>query len=202
MVARRFSGGRLVVASHNAGKVAEIADLLAPYRIGAVSAGTLGLSEPAETGSTFRENAAIKALASASASNEAALSDDSGLAVVALGGEPGIRSARWGGPERDFALAMRRVEDSLPRDAERKAAFVSALALAWPDGHVETFEGRVEGHLVWPPRGNRGFGYDPIFVPEGGDLTFGEMEPEAKHAISHRADAFDKLAAACLAESR
>ena len=198
-MARRFTDRRIVVASHNAGKVAEIADLLAPYEIPAVSAGTLGLPEPEETGATFEENAAIKALASASAAGEAALSDDSGLAVAALGGEPGIHSARWGGPRRDFALAMRRVEDALPPDAARDAAFVCALALAWPDGHVDIFEGRVEGRLVWPPRGTRGFGYDPIFVPEGGRLTFGEMEPGAKHAISHRADAFGKLAAACLA---
>ena len=198
-MARRFTGRRIVVASHNAGKVAEIADLLAPYEIPAVSAGTLGLPEPEESGATFEENAAIKALASASAAGEAALSDDSGLAVAALGGEPGIHSARWGGPRRNFALAMRRVEDALPPDAARDAAFVCALALAWPDGHVDTFEGRVEGRLVWPPRGTRGFGYDPIFVPEGGRLTFGEMEPGAKHAISHRADAFGKLAAACLA---
>ena len=200
-MARRFTGRRIVVASHNAGKVAEIADLLAPYEIRAVSAGTLGLPEPEETGATFEENAAIKALASASASGEAALSDDSGLAVAALGGEPGIHSARWGGPRRDFALAMRRVEDALPPDAARDAAFVCALALAWPDGHVDIFEGRVGGRLVWPPRGTRGFGYDPIFVPEGGRLTFGEMEPGAKHAISHRADAFGKLAAACLADA-
>ena len=198
-MARRFTGRRIVVASHNAGKVAEIADLLAPYEIRAVSAGTLGLPEPEETGATFEENAAIKALASASAAGEAALSDDSGLAVAALGGEPGIHSARWGGPRRDFALAMRRVEDALPPDAARDAAFVCALALAWPDGHVDIFAGRVEGRLVWPPRGTRGFGYDPIFVPEGGGLTFGEMEPDAKHAISHRADAFGKLAADCLA---
>ena len=198
-MARRFTGRRIVVASHNAGKVAEIADLLAPYEILAVSAGALGLPEPEETGATFEENAAIKALASASAAGEAALSDDSGLAVAALGGEPGIHSARWGGPGRDFALAMQRVEDALPTDAARDAAFVCALALAWPDGHVDIFAGRVEGRLVWPPRGTRGFGYDPIFVPEGGRLTFGEMEPDAKHAISHRADAFGKLAAACLA---
>ena len=198
-MARRFTGRRIVVASHNAGKVAEIADLLAPYEIRAVSAGTLGLPEPEETGATFEENAAIKALASASAAGEAALSDDSGLAVAALGGEPGIHSARWGGPGRDFALAMQRVEDALPPDAARDAAFVCALALAWPDGHVDIFEGRVEGRLVWPPRGTRGFGYDPIFVPESGRLTFGEMEPDAKHAISHRADAFGKLAADCLA---
>lgn len=190
-----------MVASHNAGKVREIADLLTPYAIDVVSAGALRLPEPEETGTTFRENAAIKALASASASGEAALSDDSGLAVAALGGEPGIHSARWGGPERDFALAMRRVEDALRPDAARDAAFVCALALAWPDGHVEIFEGRVDGHLVWPPRGTLGFGYDPIFVPAGGTLTFGEMEPEAKHSISHRADAFDKLAATCLADA-
>lgn len=201
-MARRFSGSRIVVASHNAGKVAEIADLLTPFAVGAVSAGALGLPEPEETGSTFRENAAIKALASAGAAGEPALSDDSGLAVAALGGQPGIHSARWGGPERDFTLAMRRVEDALPRDAAREAAFVCALALAWPDGHVEIFEGRVKGRVVWPPRGTRGFGYDPIFVPDGGDLTFGEMEPDAKHAISHRADAFDKLAAACFADRR
>ena len=199
-MARRFSGRRIVVASHNAGKVGEIADLLAPYGIGVVSAGALDLPEPEETGTTFRENAAIKALASAAASGEAALSDDSGLAVAVLGGEPGIHSARWGGLERDFALAMQRVENALPSDAARDGAFVCALALAWPDGHVEIFEGRVEGHLVWPPRGAGGFGYDPIFVPKGGALTFGEMEPDAKHAISHRADAFDKLAAACFAD--
>lgn len=196
---RRFRGARIVVASHNAGKVGEIADLLAPYDIDTHPASALGLAEPEETGTTFRENAAIKALACATAAGEAALADDSGLAVAALGGAPGIHSARWGGPGRDFALAMRRVEDALAPDAARDAAFVCALALAWPDRHVEIFEGRVDGHLVWPPRGARGFGYDPIFVPQGGALTFGEMEPGAKHAISHRADAFRKLAAACLA---
>lgn len=200
-MARRFNGRRIVVASHNAGKVREIADLLTPYAIDAVSAGALGLREPDETGTTFGENAAIKARASAFAAGEAALSDDSGLAVAALGGEPGIHSARWGGPERDFALAMQRVEDALPVDAARDAAFVCALALAWPDGHVDIFEGRVDGHLVWPPRGRRGFGYDPIFVPVGAKLTFGEMEPDAKHSISHRAYAFGKFAAACLADA-
>ena len=198
-MARRFRGARIVVASHNPGKVDEIAELLAPHDIEIGAAGALGLPEPEETGTTFRENAAIKALACASAAGEPALSDDSGLAVAALGGEPGIHSARWGGPERDFALAMRRVEEALAPNAERDAAFVCALALAWPDRHVEIFEGRVDGHLVWPPRGSRGFGYDPIFVPSGGSLTFGEMDPGAKHAISHRAAAFDKLAAACLA---
>lgn len=197
-MARRFRGGRIVVASHNEGKVGEIADLLAPLGIDIRSAGSLGLPEPDETGASFRENAAIKALACAAA-GDAALADDSGLSVAALGGAPGIHSARWGGPDRDFALAMRRVEEALPPDAERDAAFVCALALAWPDRHVEIFEGRVEGHLVWPPRGGRGFGYDPIFVPRGASLTFGEMDPGAKHAISHRAAAFGKLAAACLA---
>ena len=196
---RRFRGNRIVVASHNEGKVGEIAGLLAPYALDLRSAGSLGLAEPEETGASFRENAAIKALACAAAAQEAALADDSGLAVAALDGEPGIHSARWGGPERDFARAMRRVEDALPPDAERDAAFVCALALAWPDGHVEIFEGRVDGRLVWPPRGSRGFGYDPIFVPRGGTLTFGEMDPAAKHAISHRAAAFGKLASACLA---
>ncbi|MDE0059853.1 MAG: RdgB/HAM1 family non-canonical purine NTP pyrophosphatase [Defluviicoccus sp.] len=199
-MARRFRGARIVVASHNAGKVAEIADLLSPYGLETGSAGALGLAEPEETGATFRENAKIKALACACAAGEVALSDDSGLAVAALGGAPGIHSARWGGPGRDFALAMRRVEEALAPDADRRAAFVCALALAWPDRHVETFEGRVEGRLVWPPRGKRGFGYDPIFVPRGGSLTFGEMEPAAKHAISHRAAAFRKLAAACFAD--
>ena len=200
-MARRFRGRRIVVASHNAGKVGEIADLLAPHGIDIVSAGGLGLPEPEETGTTFGKNAAIKALASAAASGEPALSDDSGLAVAALGGEPGIHSARWGGPKRDFGLAMQRIEDALPPGATRDAAFVCALALAWPDGHIEIFEGRVDGHLVWPPRGTRGFGYDPMFVPRDGSLTFGEMEPGAKHAISHRADAFGKLAAACLADA-
>ena len=198
-MARRFRGARMVVASHNAGKVAEIAELLAPCGIETVSAGALGLAEPEETGTTFRENAAIKALASACAAREVALSDDSGLEVAALDGAPGIHSARWGGPGRDFSLAMRRVEEALAPDADRAAAFVCALALAWPDRHVEIFEGRIEGRLVWPPRGERGFGYDPIFVPRGGLLTFGEMDQAAKHAISHRAAAFGKLAAACLA---
>ena len=198
-MARRFRGARIVVASHNAGKVAEIADLLTPYGIEIVSAAALGLAEPEETGTTFRENAAIKALACACAAREVVLSDDSGLEVAALDGAPGIHSARWGGPRRDFSLAMRRVAP----DADRRAAFVCALALAWPDRHVETFEGRIEGRLVWPPRGERGFGYDPIFVPRRGSLTFGEMDQAAKHAISHRAAAFRELAAASLAhESR
>ncbi len=198
-MARRFDGGRLVIASHNPGKVKEIGDLLRPYGAEAIAAGELGLAEPEETGSTFAENAELKALAAARQANLPALADDSGLAVDALDGRPGIRSARWAGPDKDFAVAMRRVEDELGGAAERGARFVCALALAWPDGHCETFEGEVKGSLVWPPRGTRGFGYDPIFVPNGFDLTFGEFGPEAKHAISHRADAFRKLVEASFA---
>ena len=194
---RRFAGRRLVVASHNSGKLREIADLLAPLGIEAVSAAALGLPEPEETEDSFAGNAALKALAAARGSQMPALADDSGLTVAALGGAPGIYSARWAGPRRDFALAMRRVEAELGA-ADRRAAFVCALALAWPDGHIEAAEGRVEGTLVFPPRGARGFGYDPIFVPlrnGPSGATFGEMEPAEKHAISHRADAFRQLLA-------
>jgi len=196
-VARRFDGPRLVIASHNAGKVREIGDLLAPHGVEVVSAGDLDLAEPEETGATFVENAVIKAEAAARAARLPALADDSGLAVHALGGRPGIHSARWAGPGRDFALAMRKLEDALAGHADRTAHFACALALAWPDGHVETVEGTVHGTLVWPPRGANGFGYDPMFVADGRDRTFGEMEPAAKHAISHRADAFRKLVAFC-----
>ncbi len=192
---RRLEGGRLVIASHNAGKVREIGGLLAPYGIEGVAASTLGLPEPEETGATFLANAELKARAAAAAGLPA-LADDSGLAVPALGGAPGIYSARWAGPDRDFAHAMAKVHDRLG-DRPREAVFVAALALAWPDGHVECFEGRVEGRLAWPPRGDRGFGYDPVFVPDGHDETFGEMDPEAKARITHRARAFEKLAAAC-----
>jgi len=193
----------VVAASHNSGKVRELADLLRPYGIETIGAAALGLSEPEETGSTFRANAELKALAAARDADLAALADDSGLVVPALGGAPGLPSARWAGPNRDFVMAMARVERALVAKAaegisDRSAHFVCALALAWPDGHVESAEGRVYGALVWPPRGTYGFGYDPIFVPTGGRLTFGEMEPAAKHAISHRADAFRQLAAACL----
>ena len=192
---RRLEGGRLVIASHNAGKVREIGGLLAPYGIEGVAASALGLPEPEETGATFLANAELKARAAAAAGLPA-LADDSGLAVSALGGAPGIYSARWAGPDRDFAHAMAKVHDRLG-DRPREAVFVAALALAWPDGHVECFEGRVEGRLAWPPRGDRGFGYDPVFVPDGHDETFGEMDPEAKARITHRARAFEKLAAAC-----
>ena len=193
---RRFEGDRLVIASHNRGKVAEIADLLAPLGVDALSAAALGLAEPEETGTTFRENAELKARAAARASGLPALADDSGLAVDALAGAPGIHSARWAGEARDFAAAMRKLETVLGGSPGR-AHFVCALALAWPDGHVETVKGTVSGHLRFPPRGARGFGYDPVFVPDGHDITFGEMEPEDKHAISHRADAFRKLLARC-----
>jgi XTP/dITP diphosphohydrolase len=198
-MARRFAGGKLVIASHNAGKVVEIAALLQPYNVEVISAATLGLAEPVEDGDTFIANAEIKARAAAAASGLPSLSDDSGLVVAALGGEPGIYSARWAGPTKDFAMAMRLIEDKLTGKKNRRARFVAALALCWPDGHCETFEGRVEGRLVWPPRGEMGFGYDPVFVAKGKRKTFGEMDPDAKHAISHRADAFRKLVAACFA---
>jgi XTP/dITP diphosphohydrolase len=198
-VSRRFTGGELVIASHNPGKVREIGDLLRPFRATVLSAGALGLPEPDETGTTFEANAELKALAAARGSGKPALADDSGLCVVALDGEPGIYSARWAGPGKDFAVAMRKVEERLAGKADRRAFFVAALSLAWPDGYRETFRGEVHGTLVWPPRGTRGFGYDPMFLPEGGSETFGEMAPEAKHAISHRAVAFRKLIESCFA---
>jgi XTP/dITP diphosphohydrolase len=198
-MARRFSGGKLVIASHNPGKVREIAELLGPHGVDCVDAGTLGLPEPEETGETFQANAELKALAAAGAAGLPALADDSGLSVDALGGAPGVYSARWAGPKKDFAMAMQRVERQLGPDADRRAHFTCVLALAWPDGHVASFEGQIHGRLVWPPRGNRGFGYDPIFLPEGRSQTFGEMDPMGKHAISHRAEAFRKLIAGCFA---
>jgi len=199
-MARRLERGRLVIATHNPGKLVEIAELVAPYGVDAVSAGDLGLPEPEETGDSFAANAILKATAAANAAGLPALADDSGLAVDALDGDPGIYSARWAGPGKDFGAAMQKVEDALTAGgtADRSARFVCALALAWPDGHVECFEGTVEGTLVWPPRGARGFGYDPMFLPSGGARTFGEMEPAAKHAISHRASAFRRMVAACL----
>ncbi|MGC6512201.1 MAG: RdgB/HAM1 family non-canonical purine NTP pyrophosphatase [Parvibaculales bacterium] len=204
--ARRLETERLVIASHNDGKVREINDLVAPFGMQAISAGALGLPEPEETGTTFIANAELKALAAATASGLPALADDSGLAVDALGGNPGIYSARWAvtdSGERDFHYAMQKVEQALSAIAEapRTARFICALSLAWPDGHMESFEGKVEGSLVWPPRGDKGFGYDPVFVPEGGDHTFAEIEPETKHAMSHRADAFAQLIDACLGKT-
>jgi XTP/dITP diphosphohydrolase len=208
-IGRRIEG-RLVIATHNPGKLAEMRELLAPYGIAAISAGELGLAEPDETGTTFRDNARIKAQAAATAARLPAFADDSGLVVDALDGEPGIYSARWAGPDKNFAGAMAVIENKLKErrataPSERKAHFVSALCVAWPDGHVEDFEARVDGVLVWPPRGDKGFGYDPMFLPDGHDRTFGEMPSEEKHGLpprgkglSHRARAFVKLAEACL----
>jgi len=196
---RKLAPGKLVIASHNKGKLREIGALLAPFGIETVSAGTLGVPEPEETGTSFITNAELKARFSADLTGLPALADDSGLCVEALGGEPGIFSARWaevGDGSRDFGEGMRRVHDRLAErgpEAGRDAHFVCALSLAWPDGHVESFEGRVDGLLIWPPRGTKGFGYDAMFQPLGQTLSFGEMEPEAKHAMSHRADAFAKL---------
>jgi XTP/dITP diphosphohydrolase len=206
---RRITG-KLVIATHNAGKLREMRELLSLYGIEAVSAGELNLPEPEETGTTFAENAAIKAHAAAKASGLPAFADDSGLAVDALGGSPGIHSARWAGPDKNFGRAMQAIDQML-RDhgattpARRTAHFVSALCVAWPDGHTEDFEAIVEGTLVWPPRGEAGFGYDPMFLPDGHDRTFGEMTSDEKHGLpprgqglSHRARAFIKLADACL----
>ena len=204
MTRRRFTEKKLVVASHNQGKVREIRELLAPYGLEVVSAGDLNLPEPEETGKTFIANAEIKALAAAKASNLPALADDSGYAVDALEGEPGIYSARWAGPNKDFKTAMERVEIRLQSEGaktpeERRAHFICALTLAWPDGHMESFEGIVSGTSVWPPRGDKGFGYDPIFQPDGMDKTFAEITPEEKHGLgdgkglSHRARAFVML---------
>ncbi len=196
MTSRPFTGNRLVIASHNPGKIAEISALLAPFGVAAVAAGALGIEEPEETGDSFEANAELKARAAAEASGLPALADDSGLVVAALGGQPGIYSARWAGEDKDFRIAMERVHRELG-DKDRGAAFVAVLALAWPHAHTELFRGEVQGRLVWPPRGDRGFGYDPIFVPDGDMLTFGEIEPGWKHRISHRARAFAKLIEAC-----
>ena len=202
-----------MIATHNPGKLVEMRDLLGAYGIEAVSAGELGLPEPEETGATFRANARIKAQAAARASNMACFADDSGLAVDALDGEPGIHSARWAGPDKDFRFAMNEVQTRLMKQGakapeRRRARFVSALCVAWPDGHVEEFEAKVAGTLVWPPRGDKGFGYDPMFLPDGHTQTFGEMSSDDKHGLpprgrglSHRARAFLKLAEACLERS-
>ncbi len=194
---------RLVVATHNPGKLSEFRDLLEPFGIEVLSAAELNLPEPAETGETFEENAQLKAMVTAFASGLPALSDDSGLAVEALGGAPGIHSARWAGEPRDFAQAMARVEDELKAKgaisvSARRAKFICVLCLANTMGSVQFFEGTAEGHLIWPPRGTKGFGYDPMFQPDGYEQTFGEMDPAQKHAISHRAKAFAAFKAAIL----
>ena len=206
---RRISG-QLVIATHNPGKLAEMRELLAPHGVEAISAGDLGLVEPEETGASFAANARIKAVAAARAAKRPAFSDDSGLVVDALDGAPGIHSARWAGPSKDFNAAMSRIERLLAergatQPSRRTAHFVSALCVAWPDGHLEEVEARVDGTLVWPPRGSAGFGYDPMFLPDGHDRTFGEMSRIEKHGLpplgkglSHRARAFIKLAERCL----
>jgi XTP/dITP diphosphohydrolase len=190
-------GARLVLASHNKGKLAELVDLLRPYQVEIISAGALGLAEPDETAPDFAGNARIKALTAATATGLPAFSDDSGFCAAALGGEPGVLSARWGGPEKDFPKAMALVNERVGDSTDRRAWFVAALCLAWPDGHTETFIGRVDGTIVWPPRGDKGFGYDPMFLPEDGTETFGEMHPVAKHAVSHRARAFAQVMKSC-----
>ncbi|MBL4741185.1 MAG: RdgB/HAM1 family non-canonical purine NTP pyrophosphatase [Sneathiella sp.] len=196
---RQFSGSKLIVASHNAGKVREIRDLLADFGVEPISAGELGLPEPVEDGDTFIANAEIKALAAAKASGLVSLSDDSGFAVDALNGDPGIYSARWAGPSKDFSIAMGKIKEKLKASggANLSSSFICALSLAWPDGHVESFEGRVYGTFTWPPRGEKGFGYDPVFTPNERETTFAEMDPAEKHAISHRANAFRQLIDAC-----
>ena len=199
--ARRLQAGRLVLASHNAGKVREVATLLAPYGLEVVSAKDLGLPVPAETEDSFLGNARIKALAAARASGLPALADDSGFSVAALGGDPGVRTADWATqPDgtRDYAAAMAKVAKLAGASPDRSAWFTCALVLAWPDGHTEGFEGKVEGNWIHPPRGDKGFGYDPMFIPEGHAQTFGEMDPALKHRISHRARAFALLAEHCL----
>ena len=197
---RRLSPGRLVAATHNKGKVSELKDLFEPLGFDVVSAIELALPEPEETEATFAGNAILKARAAAEATGAPALSDDSGLSVTALGGAPGIYSARWAGQPRDFSRAMEKVQRELDDigTADRSAKFVCALAVVWPDGHAEVFEGEVHGELTWPPRGDKGFGYDPVFVADGESITFGEMEPQRKHAMSHRAHAVAKLKAALL----
>jgi XTP/dITP diphosphohydrolase len=211
-MARRLDSSTLVIATHNAGKLAEMRDLLAPYGLTVHSAGSLGLPEPAETETTFEGNAAIKALAAARAAQLPALADDSGVCVDALDGAPGVYTADWAGPDRNFARAMRNVEEALQEKGatapeQRTTRFVAVLCLAFPDGHVEQFRGEAPGRLVWPPRGTLGFGYDPMFQPDGHTRTFGEMSAIEKHGLpplglglSHRAKAFVAFAAACLAK--
>ncbi|WP_102868206.1 RdgB/HAM1 family non-canonical purine NTP pyrophosphatase [Pseudovibrio exalbescens] len=206
MTERRLEPGRLVVASHNKGKLKEINELLEPFGFDVVSAGDLGLPEPVEDGETFEANAEIKALAAAKASGLPALADDSGFCVNALMGDPGVYSARWAGPGKDFSVAMQKVEDKLQAlgATDRGCSFVAVLCVAWPDGHTQFYRGEVHGDAVWPPRGLEGFGYDPMFLPEGFDRTFGEMDQASKQrladgtALSHRAKAFDLFKSECL----
>ncbi|HBK07578.1 MAG TPA: non-canonical purine NTP pyrophosphatase, RdgB/HAM1 family [Acetobacteraceae bacterium] len=197
MARKLHRGQKLVLASHNKGKLREIEALLRPHGVEVVSAGDLGLPEPEEDAPDFAGNARIKAVAAATASGLPALSDDSGFCVAALNGAPGVHSARWAGPSKDFAKAMALVNEKIGDNPDRRAWFIAALCLAWPDGHTETFLGRIDGTLVWPPRGDNGFGYDPMFVPAGSQQTFGEIDPDQKHAISHRARAFAQVLVSC-----
>ena len=197
MVRKLARGEKVVLASHNPGKLREIEALLTPHGIAVISAGALGLAEPVEDAPDFVGNARIKALAAATATGLPALSDDSGFCVAALGGAPGVLSARWAGPAKDFSAAMTEVNRQIGEHPDRRAWFIAALCLAWPDGETHTFIGRIDGEAVWPPRGERGFGYDPMFVPSGATLTFGEIDQDEKHAISHRARAFAQLVASC-----
>lgn len=207
MSGRNFIPGRLVVATHNPGKLREIMTLLGPYGVDPVTAGDLGLPEPEENGATFIANAEIKATAATAATHLPALADDSGIVIESLDGAPGIYAARWAGVDRDFGMAMQRVEIELAArghgidnpKAHRRAHFVCAFVLCWPDGHTEAVEGSVTGQVIWPPRGTKGFGYDPMFIPEGQSQTFGEMDPATKHPLTHRTRAFSKLVARCFA---
>jgi XTP/dITP diphosphohydrolase len=199
-MARVFSEHKLVIATHNKGKLVEIAELLKPYNVECISAGDLNLPEPEETGDTFVANATLKAHAASRASGLVALADDSGLEVDALDGAPGVYSARWAGESKDFSIAMQRVQDELRNSKNRKARFICALALCWPDSDCEVVEGKVEGKITWPPKGDKGFGYDPIFMPDGSLKTFAEMDPAAKHKISHRARAFNQLIKLCFSK--
>jgi XTP/dITP diphosphohydrolase len=194
-------GARLVLASHNPGKLIELADLLRPHGVSVVSAGALGLPEPVEDAPDFVGNARIKALAATRASGLPALADDSGFCVAALHGAPGVHSARWAGAAKDFAQAMARVHREMRDVADTRAWFIAALCLAWPDGHTETYLGRIDGTAIWPPRGDKGFGYDPMFVPNGATATFGEMDASEKHAVSHRARAFAQMLATCFVQA-
>lgn len=199
MVRKLARGQKLLLASHNTGKLREIEALLLPLRIEIISAAALGLPEPLEDAPDFTGNARIKALAAATASGLPALSDNSGFCVAALHGAPGVYSARWAGPSKDFAAAMATVHQRIDDNLDRRAWFIAALCIAWPDLHTQTFVGRIDGAITWPPRGDRGFGYDPMFVPAGCQQTFGEMNPDDKHAISHRARAFAQMLASCFA---
>ena len=203
MADRQFTEDTLVIATHNAGKMREIGALFAGFDIHILSAADLGLAEPDETETSFTGNAILKARAAAMASGKPALADDSGLAVTVLEGAPGIYSARWAGPDRDFSLAMKAVETALAKTgyADHSAEFICALAIVWPDGDVVCVEGRIKGQITFPARGTKGFGYDPIFQPDGHKISFGEMNPDAKHAISHRADAFAQLLSRCFGKA-